>query len=205
MSWPTLHPRLSEPDVLARLREQFRQHRRIRIHDAYAPGLADELRRESAARPFDLYQQHEGTRFVYWHQVHPFDGAPGFVKRGEQLVMRDIPGFMGALTGVTHQPPPWHELTFNLLRKGSYLDPHSDHLPERLAGFVVGLTPGSWPHTDGGWLEFLEPDMHTVRERWPPGMGTLDILHFYPVMMWHEIPVLKQPHDRLTINGWMSG
>lgn len=205
MPWPTLHPRLADPDTLEGFRAAWWADRTLRIEHALAPGLADALVAFSAQRPFELYEKQEATRFLYWRQVHRFQGdLPPVVAQLQQLLQHDIPGFVSALTGTAHGIPPLEEAQFNLLRRGSYLDPHSDHLPTRLVGFVVGLTRANWPAAHGGHLRFLWPDKRTERTSWPPGFDTLDLLGFYPTMCWHDIPVLTEAHDRLTLNGWMS-
>ncbi len=208
-SWPTLHPRLANASVLDELREVWQRERKLRIEEAFAPGLAEEAARTALADSFEFYQMQQGTRFVYWRQRHAFPSASGasipILQRIEQLVMNDIPGLVSAITERPHHAPNLPDIQFNLLRKGSYLDAHSDHLPNRLVGYVVGLTREQWPPERGGHLQFLQPDQRTPTQSWAPGFDSLDLLNFFPVMTWHHIPVMQDAHNRLTLNGWLSG
>ncbi len=199
----TLHPRLRDPAVIAAIREDWHQTRCLRIPAVLRPGLADEFHASALDGAFELFERREADvsvliwrRFVSWAGTHP---------ECEALITRDIPALLSELSGRDLQAPEGEGVAWDLFRKGCYLDAHTDQAPHRVVAWVVGLTRESWPASEGGHLEFLEPDHRTVRDRRPPGFDTLDAYSIYPMLRPHRVPLLTTHHTRLATNGWVSG
>lgn len=206
MNYSTLHPRLSDPKVVADLRARWAETRRLRIDDALAPGLAEALVEGAAEHPFAFFERHvSDVRCVFWRQVHTYDDVAFRPMRlARELLAVELPRFVSELSGQWLRQAG-EGFAVDYYTRGSYLDVHTDQGSERLIAFVVGLTHDTWPHEDGGHLEFLEADEHTVADRVAPGFGSLDLFCVYPLLRPHRVPLLRRQVTRLSINGWMSG
>jgi hypothetical protein len=204
--YEALQRRLADPDELDRLRQQWRQTRRLRVVDALRPEVAHALVEGAAAHGFDFFEKHvSDVRCVFWRQTHRF-GDPRFgpMALASRLIVDEIPRLVSAITGqALHASGAGFSIDY--YTRGSYLDVHTDQGADRLVAYVIGLTAASWPAEDGGHLEFLEADFETVADRVAPGFGTLDLFTVYPLLRPHRVPLLKRPVTRLSINGWLSG
>lgn len=209
----TLRPRLADPAVLAPLRAQWAATRRLRLEHALAPELADAVLDLAARHPFTFYErqpsQDSEVRCVFWRQVHalpdPNTPAPLALHRLRRLIEVDLPALASAITGQALSAAAGSGVAIDFYTRGSYLDAHTDQGHDRLVAYVVGLTAETWPPEDGGHLEFLAPDEHTVLDRVAPGYGSLDLFTVYPLTRPHRVPLLKKPVTRLSINGWLTG
>ena len=204
--YEALQRRLADPDVIDRLRLQWRQTRRLRVVDALRPEVADALVEGAAAHGFNFFEKHvSDVRCVFWRQTHLF-GAAEFepMAAASRLLQDEIPRLVSAITGqALHGTGAGFSIDY--YTRGSYLDVHTDQGSDRLIAYVVGLTADTWPAEDGGHLEFLEADFETVADRIAPGFGTLDLFTVYPLLRPHRVPLLKKPVTRLSINGWLAG
>lgn len=206
----TLHPRLADPQVLASLRRAWPATRRLRIEDALAPDLVDNLVDLAASHPFSFFERHVSEiRCLFWRQVHalpdPDTPAPAALHGLRRFIDIDLPTFVSAITGQTLRAAAGTGIAIDHYTRGSYLDAHTDQGADRLIAYVIGLTTDTWPAEDGGHLEFLAPDEHTVIERIAPGYGSLDLFTIYPLTQPHRVPILRKPVTRLSINGWLTG
>ncbi len=209
---PTLHPRFGDPEVIRALREQWAATRRMRVVDALAPGLADELVEAACEHPFAFFEKHVSeVRAVFWRQLQGFPEAgqsSSFapIAAAQRLCEVDLPWLVSAITGQALRASAGaNGIAIDYYTRGSYLDAHTDQGADRLLAYVIGLTRESWPHEDGGHLEFLAPDEETVVERIAPGFGTLDLFCIYPLLRPHRVPLLKRSVTRISINGWLAG
>ena len=206
----TLHPRLPDPEVLASLRKAWPATRRLRIEDALAPELVDALVDLAAAHPFSFFERHVSeVRALFWRQIHalpePGTPAPAALHGLRRFIDTDLPAFASAITGQALRAAAGTGIAIDYYTRGSYLDAHTDQGADRLIAYVIGLTADTWPAEDGGHLEFLAPDEHTVIDRIAPGYGSLDLFTIYPLTQPHRVPILRQSVTRLSINGWLTG
>lgn len=204
----TLHPRLSEPAVLAELRARWAATRRLRIEDALAPGLADRLEAAALAHRFALFEKHVSeVRCLFWRQSHPWDGSSGFgpIAETRRLLEVDIPRLARAISGQELRAVEDEGVVVDCYLRGSYLDVHTDQGASRLVAYVVGLTRDTWPASEGGHLEFLAADQRTPMERVAPGFGSIDLFCIYPLLRPHRIPLLRARVTRISMNGWLTG
>lgn len=210
----TLNPRLT-PETVTGLAEAWSKTRRLRIEDALDPELADALVDLAASHPFSFFERDPSSaggseiRCVFWRQVHPLPDpdteAPLALHRLRRFIDVDLPALASAITGQSLRAAAGDGVAIDFYTRGSYLDAHTDQGMDRLIAYVVGLTAESWPEEDGGHLEFLGPDEHTVLDRIAPGYGSLDLFTVYPLTRPHRVPLLKRPVTRLSINGWLTG
>lgn len=215
----TLHPRLLDPATLAALRSTWATARRLRIEDALDPDLADALVDLAASHPFSFFERdpsqaspgapYSEVRCVFWRQVHPLPDpaspAPLALHRLRRFIDLDLPELASQITGQSLRAAAGTGVAIDFYTRGSYLDAHTDQGADRLIAYVVGLTADTWPEKDGGHLEFLGPDEHTVIDRIAPGYGSLDLFTVYPLTRPHRVPLLKRAVTRLSINGWLTG
>lgn len=207
----TLHPRLADPSTLAALRTAWSTTRRLRIDDALDPDLADALVDLAAAHPFAFFEKHVSeVRCVFWRQVHHLPdahdlAAPHDLRALRRFIDDDLPTFASAITTQSLRAAAGDGIAIDFYTRGSYLDAHTDQGQDRLIAYVIGLTADQWPPEDGGHLEFLAPDEHTVLDRIAPGYGSLDLFTIYPLTRPHRVPLLRRPVTRLSINGWLTG
>lgn len=206
----SLHPRLLEPDTLRALAEQFAAGGgNVRVPQVLAPGLADALPDVLRELPFSAHcVDDDHVCCFFWRCVVqiPPEGEPPLpppLDRLGRFVKHDLPALASAITRRAIVGPVEDWVPVCLYRKGSFLDDHEDHGVDRAAAFVLGLTAGSWPASDGGHLEFLSDDRATVLERRPPGFDTLDLYDVRPVVRWHRVPLLVEHVERLTVSGWL--
>jgi|GEM_PF-2845537 len=218
MSWsapddaPTLHPRFADPAVMRDLHDEWAATRRLRVVDAFAPGLADALFEAACEHQFAFFEKHVNeVRAVFWRQLQRFPeaGEPssfGPIAKAQRLCEVDLPRLVSAISGqALHASAGANGIAIDYYTRGSYLDAHTDQGADRLVAYVIGLTRDSWPHEDGGHLEFLEADEDTVVERIAPGFGTLDLFCIYPLLRPHRVPLLRRSVTRISINGWLAG
>lgn len=212
----TLHPRLLDPVALAAYQAAWGSTRRLRIEDALDPELCDALVDLAASHPFTFFEREPGSsgasseiRCVFWRQVHPLPDpdtdAPLALHRLRRFIDLDLPALASSITGQSLRAAAGTGVALDFYTRGSYLDAHTDQGADRLIAYVVGLTADTWPAEDGGHLEFLGPDEHTVLDRIAPGYGSLDLFTVYPLTRPHRVPLLKRPVTRLSINGWLTG
>lgn len=208
---PTLHPRLADPAVLHALRDEWAATRRLRVHEALAPGLAAALAQAASEHPFTFFEKHVSeVRCVFWRQLQRFPEAGegssfGPIEQARRLIQVDLPALVSAITGQALHASGGNGIAIDYYTRGSYLDAHTDQGADRLVAYVIGLTRDGWPAAAGGHLEFLEPDELSVHDRLAPGWDTLDVFCIYPLRRPHRIPLLTLPVTRLSINGWLSG
>lgn len=216
----TLSPHLSDPTHLAALRADWATRRRLRIPDALDPDLTDALVDLASSHPFQLFERHvSDVRALFWRQTHrlpappatpppsapPEAPVPEALHALRELIDRDLPALASAITGQSLRAAAGDGIAIDFYTRGSYLDAHTDQGADRLIAYVIGLTADTWPHEDGGHLEFLAPDEHTVLDRVAPGYGSLDLFTIYPLTRPHRVPLLRRPVTRLSINGWLTG
>lgn len=206
----TLDPRLSDPEVLAELGRMWGRTRRLRVDDALDPDLADALVDLAAAHPFTYLERHVSeVHGLFWRQIHALPSAttpaPDVLVRLRRLVMVDLPDLASRITGQNLHSAAGEGVAIDFYTRGSYLDAHTDQGSDRLIAYVIGLTAETWPAEEGGHLEFLGPDEHTVLDRIAPGYGTIDLFAIYPLTRPHRVPILRKPVTRLSINGWLTG
>lgn len=209
----TLDPRLADAAALAPLRAEWAATRRLRLEHALDPKLTEALLDLSALHPFTFFErqpsQDSEVRCVFWRQVHalpdPDTPAPLVLHRLRRFIEVDLPALASAITGQALRAAAGSGVAIDFYTRGSYLDAHTDQGHDRLVAYVVGLTAETWPPEDGGHLEFLAPDEHTVLHRVAPGYGSLDLFTVYPLTRPHRVPLLKKPVTRLSINGWLTG
>jgi len=207
----TLHPRLADLSTVAELRSTWSAHRRLRIEDALDPDLADALVDLAAAHPFNFFDRHVSeVRCVFWRKVHPLPdahdlNAPHALRALRRFIDDDLPALASAITTQRLRAAAGDGIAIDFYTRGSYLDSHTDQGSDRLIAYVIGLTADQWPAEDGGHLEFLAPDEHTVLDRIAPGYGSLDLFTIYPLTRPHRVPILRRPVTRLSINGWLTG
>lgn len=206
----SLHPRLGDRAVLDGLASAWARTRRLRIEDALDPELADALVDLAGAHPFARFERHvSDVRALFWRQVHrlpdPHETAPTALHALRRMIDIELPDLASAITAQSLRAAAGEGIAIDYYTRGSYLDAHTDQGADRLIAYVIGLTAESWPPEDGGHLEFLAPDEHTVLDRIAPGYGSLDLFTIYPLTRPHRVPMLRRPVTRLSINGWLTG
>jgi Rps23 Pro-64 3,4-dihydroxylase Tpa1-like proline 4-hydroxylase len=201
-----LHPRLRDPAEIAALREAWQRAHALRIgrflDDDAALALRDALR----DCLHQLQTPHDDTlSFQYWaFPQQPDLECDHVVCRTSRWLWTEGVAWVAELIGIELAGPEDRILVSTLYDKGSYLDPHNDWNGSRKVAYVLGLTEGSWPAEDGGWLEFLTADDDGVHvlERRPPGWNTLDLFDVRSPDRPHAIPIVRRRLERRAISGW---
>ena len=205
-----LHPRLQDPDTIRRLAAVWQRRRSIRLAPLMAAEDAQRVHAALIEQSFSLYAPDPGSfRFQFWvHSFTPEDDAlsPVLAAFGRWL-LSDVVTLCAAITGQTLAAADDRKLLAALYSRGCYLDPHNDADGARRVAYVVGLTEGSWPASEGGHLEFLSVsrDSVTVIERRPPGWNTLDLFDVFERQPLHQVPPLLTERARRVFAGWFYG
>ena len=173
----------------------------LRIPGFLGPELAGVLQRALRAQNFEFVRSDTELFQHYRYPFWPDEACDHPLCAFARWLRTDGAAWVSAISGRDLVSPVEQIFVGFWYGKGSWLDPHNDFGKGRAIAFVIGLTSETWPAEEGGWLEFLDADGR-VRERRPPGFGTVDLFDVSHPRQIHQVPMLTGHHERLTISGW---
>ena len=204
MSW--LNPLHARESAISELEQRWNTHPNLRIHDFLTEEASTELHAALSKRTLFFHTTRPGSfRYQYWADAIHIDTEPD-PQAGSfaRWLYSEAMDWIGAWTGQALHPPPDRQLITTLYTRGCYLDPHNDADGKRAIAFVIGLTPETWPESEGGSLEFLESDSKNVRiaESRAPGWNTIDLFSVHDRTFVHRVPMLRTDRYRRALAGW---
>ena len=204
-----LHPRLTEPAVIAQLAAIWQRRRTLRLAPLMVEEDAARVQEALLSQSFSLMAPQPGEfRYQFWAaSFTPEDASDPVLAAFGQWLLSEGAALCSAIVGRPLGPPADRKLLSALYTRGCYLDPHNDADGSRSVAYVVGLTRASWPAEEGGHLEFLDIERGrvVVTERRPPGWNSLDLFDVLQRHPLHQVPPLRNDHHRRVFAGWFYG
>lgn len=200
-----LAPHWDEGSHRAELQTLWQSKRKLRLEYAFDADIINAVYQALPQLPFALsHSKATDLGFQYWKAA--LDGGhslPPPIHNLVEWLSGPAIGWVSEITGCLLGRVPTHGMAACLYTKGSFLETHNDLDATRVIAFVVGLTPTSWPASEGGHLCF-HAGQHATEpvEQRPPGYNTLDLFDVQKGDCWHSVPIVRSHLQRYTIAGW---